>query len=307
MSTQGPRDGSAGPIPGLDLGRLERLTRAMAVIRSGKPLVHGGSLHHPRAVADGLEFQEHRALMPGDDQRRVDWRASARSRRPLVRRYRDERAGEWLICLDRSASMGAAPGVWPRALQLAAGLAYLVMHFEHRVGLALFSARLGHLVPPGRGERAFVGLVRVLAQAQPESAGGASEPECCLRLLDRGRRAVLISDCLRPDALIPALERMGAGSGGAELIHLAAPPPALPLGEQVIADVESGGRRPITVTEETRAAALSRWQDLNRELVHHCRTRHIPYTRVSLGGERADAGWERALLRHLTGRAETLD
>ena len=118
-------------------------------------------------------------MLPGDDPRRVDWRASARARHPLVRRYRDERAGEWLICLDRSASMGLVPDLWPRALQLAAGLAYLIMHFEHRVGLALFSDRVDHLVPPGRGQHAFLALVRALAQAQPEGAGGASEPERC--------------------------------------------------------------------------------------------------------------------------------
>ncbi|AUB82118.1 hypothetical protein THSYN_14945 [Candidatus Thiodictyon syntrophicum] len=310
-------DRSTGPIPGLDLGRLERLTRAVAAIRGGKPLAHGGGLHHPRAVADGLEFQEHRPLLPGDDPRRVDWRASARSRHPLVRRYRDERAGEWVICLDRSASMALVPDLWPRALQLAAGLAYLIMHFEHRVGLALFSARLDHLVQPGRGQHAFLALVRALGQAQPEGAGGASEPERCRPLLDPGRRAILISDYLRPDGMIPALNQLSATSGGVEVLHLAPAPPTLPLGEQVIADVEDGGRRPLIVTVESRAAALARWQALNRDLERHCRARHIPYTRWNLGtglvGNRANGangtaeGWERTLLRHLTGRAEALD
>jgi uncharacterized protein (DUF58 family) len=293
----------------LDLGRLERLTRALKAIRGGKPLVHGGLLRHPRAVADGLEFQEHRPLGPGDDPRRIDWRASARSRHPLVRRYRDERAGEWLICLDRSASMGLVPGVWPRALQLAAGFAYLVMRFEHRVGLALFSGQLDQRVSTGRGERAFLALVRLLSQAQPVSAGWTSAPECCLPLLERGCRAVLISDCLRPDGMIPALDRLGRVGGGVDLLHLAAAPPVLPLGEQVIADVEDGRERPVTVIAESMAAALVRWQVLCRDLAEHCRTRRIPYTRVDLvgGAEPGTAAdWEMALLRHLTNRGYSL-
>ncbi len=290
-------------ITWLDWGRLERLTRALAAIRGGKPLAHGGALHHPRAVADGLEFQEHRPLAPGDDPRRVDWRASARARRPLVRRYRDERAGEWLICLDRSASMGLAPGVWPAALQLAAGLAYLVLHFEHRVGLALFSGRIDQLVPPGRGDRTFLRLVRVLSQARPERLGGASAPECCLPLVDRGRRAVLISDCLRPDAMIPALDRLGATSGGVELLHLIAPPPTLPLGDQILVDGEDGGQRPVTVTAATRGAALGRWQTLNQDLAEHCRRRRITCTQVDPDPPpQTGGGWEGALIRHLSGR-----
>jgi uncharacterized protein (DUF58 family) len=297
------------PIPGLDMTRLERLTRAVAAIRAGKPLVHGGALHHPRAVAEGLEFQEHRAWLPGDDPRRLDWRASARSRHPLVRRYRDERAGEWLLCLDRSASMGLVPAVWTRALQVTAGLAYLIMHFEHRVGLALFSDRIDHLVHSGRGDRAFLAVVRLLGQIRPEPTGGGSRPESCLPLLDRGRRAILVSDCLRPDSMLPALARMAATSGGLEVLHLAAPPPVLPLGARMITDGEDGDQRPVTITAASRVAALRHWEDLNRELSAYCHRRRIPYTRVDLesGTDAADGGWESVLLRHLAGQAAAHD
>ncbi len=286
-------------IPGVTAQGLERLARALMVLRAGKPLAHGGALHRPRAVADGLELEELRPFVPGDDPRRIDWRASARSRADLIRRYRDERAGEWLVCLDRSASMGAATGVWPRALQLAAGALFLILHCEHRVGLVLFGDRLDRVLPPGRGRRAFPALVAPLASALPSPGGGDSRPECCAPLLERGRRAILISDCLRPDAMTGALDRLAAGSGGLELLHLAAPPPALPPGPCTIADAESGATRAIDATAQAQGAAALRYAELQSRLIVHCRKRHIRYTRSEWDAGADD--WECVLLRHFAG------
>ena len=241
-------------------------------------------------------------MLPGDDLRRVDWRASARSRHPQVRRYRDERAGEWLICLDGSASMGAAPGVWRAALQVAAALAYLILRFDHRVGLVQFSDRVDRLRPPGRGRTTFVGLLHLLIEARPRAGGGASAPECCAPLVDRGRQTVLVTDALRPDAMRGALDRIAARGGGIELIHLTAPPPELSPGNQQIEDIESGARRTIAGGPGAGALADHQARELRSVLRHHCRERGIRYTHAPVGPPPdARLDWERVLLSHLGG------
>lgn len=292
------------PIPGLSTAGLDRLTRAVAAIRVGKPLAHGGPLHRMRSVADGIELIELRPLLPGEQARRVDWRASARARRTMVRRYRDERSGEWLICLDASASIGAAPGCWTLARQLAGAFAYLVQHFDHRVGLALFSDRLHAFEPPGRGHSAFLRIVETLARARPRTAGGGSEPECCAPLADPGRRLLLISDCLRADAMIPALERLLARGGGIELIHLQTPPPALPAGIHAIEDAETGERRSIQTGPDCDEAVGGRQARITESLAAHCSARRIPFTRSAASPRPDDPDhWQRVVLAHVTGAA----
>lgn len=289
------------PIPGLHTAGLDRLTRAVAAIRAGKPLAHGGPMHHMRAVADGIELLELRPLLAGESARRVDWRASARSRHPMVRRYRDERSGEWLICLDQSASMGVTTGVWTLGQQLAAASAYLIQHFGHRVGLALFDDRPGTLCPPARGRAAFLRIVQTLAKTRPRPAGGGSRPECCVPLLDRGRRLLLISDCLREDFMIPALDHLLAAGGGAELIQLDAPPPVLVDGPCLIEDAESGERRSIHAGARSDTAARRAREAIGQALAAHCASRRIPHTRAEQAAHPDDPEhWQHIILGHLT-------
>ena len=288
----------------LDEVRLERLARVAGRLLAGRPLHHSGRLPHPRSTPAGLEFLEHRPLMPGDDPRHVDWRASARSRSPLVRRYRDERAGEWLILLDRSASMGAAAGVWPLAQQIAGALAYLLLGLEHRVGLALFSRHLDQAQPPGRGRLAYLALRRTLAAARPRETGGGSRLESCIGLLGRGRQAAVISDFLAPDAMAPAIAQL---RGRCDAVHAfqvigadghgVAPDPwtsnARPFR---LVDSESGVTIDALVSPDLVARVVERRQALASGLEEHCRRQRILYSACPVG-----AAWDRVLLAHLVG------
>lgn len=289
----------ADPLAGLDEARLERLARVAGHLLGGRPLRSGGALPHPRAAAAGLEFLEHRPLMPGDDPRHVDWRASARHRTALVRRYRDERAGEWILCLDRSASMGAAPGVWALAATLTAALAYVLLALEHRVGLATFSSTIDALHPPGRGRATYLGLRRALADALPRGSGGGSRLEACLPLFERGREAAVIGDFLRPDAMAAPLSRL---AGRCRAVHvLQVQGPVLLAGDHgplSLEDAESGQRLDVGAAPELAAAVEERGRSHARALAAHCRSRRIRYTACAVGDD-----WEQALLSHLLGNA----
>ncbi len=115
---------------------------------------------HNRA-GPGLEFLDVRQYTPGDDLRHIDWRQSSRRGQPMVRRYRDESASDWFICIDGSASMGLADK-WQMAVQLASALTYALIYGGHRVALAVFAERIHTYCPTGRGQLQYATVLRHL-------------------------------------------------------------------------------------------------------------------------------------------------
>jgi uncharacterized protein (DUF58 family) len=287
----------SAPPAEIEEARLERLAQVAGRLLRGRPLHQGGHWLHPRPAPGGLEFLDHRPLMPGDDPRHLDWRASARNRQPLVRRYRDERAGEWIICLDRSASMGAAQGVWPLARQLASALSFLLLNLEHRVGLAVFSGGLDGFLPPGRGRTAYVALRRALQSAEPRETGGASRLNACLPVLTRSRQVAVISDFLTPDGMRGDLEGVIARCEAVHLFQVFGEPlEPIPEGPLVIEDAESGERMLTLADRGLTARVADRRTALRRELAGFCRRNGALYSASPVGKP-----WDRVVLDHLVG------
>jgi uncharacterized protein (DUF58 family) len=256
------------------------------------------------AVPAGLEFHEHRPLSPGDDPRHIDWRASARAREPQVRRYRDERAARWFLCLDRSASMGpCAPGVWPLAVTLTVALAYVLIALDHQVGIALFSAGLDRVQPPGRGRGAYLGNRRLLAEAAAQASGGASRPAACLPLT-HGASLALVSDFLAPDGMAGDLERLNAQAPGLHALQVLGPPAALGQtpGDPTVADAETGERLVVHLGPDAGATLAARQAGLAADLARRCRRLGVVYSLNRVG-----TPWDLALLAHLTGRPGRLE
>jgi uncharacterized protein (DUF58 family) len=304
------------PLDALDVGRLQRLSALVGERLAGRPLHQGGSLLGRQATG-GQDFLEHRAFVAGDDPRRIDWRASARRQEPVVRRYRDQHASDWLIALDRSASMGVG-GTWPLALQLAAAAAFVLTAHGHRLLLALFSSQLDGAAGPGRCQQTLGAIYALLRASSPQPPSGhwpawpgteqdgpasagaeckqaGSAPECCLSLARR-RRMLLISDCLRADGMRDALTVLSAASAGVELIRVAAPLPAL-SGERVVVDAETGERRRLQCSTGVVQRAEQNSRRLFDALDAHCRRLAVALTVADIG-----ASWEQALLSHLLGR-----
>ena len=158
------------PLALVDSTELKGLTRAADRLLVGSPLLAPGSRCHRRRAGSGLEFRDFRDFAPGDDPRNIDWRASARSSVAQIRRHYDDRAADWVLCLDRSASMTVgARRKWHLALQLAAAFAYLLLDLDHRVGLVVFSDQVDDMRRPGRGRSAYAQLLRRLYAAEPGS------------------------------------------------------------------------------------------------------------------------------------------
>jgi uncharacterized protein (DUF58 family) len=119
--------------------------------------------YHSVFKGQGMEFSEVREYQSGDEVRTIDWNVSARMRRLFVKRYVEERELTVLLIVDCSGSSRFGTGERDKqsmAAELAAVLALTATRNNDRVGLILCSDRIEHVVPPRKGRRHALRLVR---------------------------------------------------------------------------------------------------------------------------------------------------
>jgi uncharacterized protein (DUF58 family) len=118
----------------------------------------------------GMEFAEVREYQAGDEVRSIDWNVTARMRRPFVKRYIEERELTVLLAVDLSGSERfGTRGRFKSELasELAAVLAMSAIRNNDRVGAVLFTDRIEHVVPPRKGRRHALRLMRDLLVFAP--------------------------------------------------------------------------------------------------------------------------------------------
>ncbi len=122
----------------------------------------------------GMEFSEVREYQPGDEVRSIDWNVTARMRRPYVKRYIEERELTVMLAVDLSGSerFGTRRRFKSElASELAAVLAMTAIRNNDRVGILLFTDRVEHVVPPRKGRRHALRLIRDLLVFEPRGRG----------------------------------------------------------------------------------------------------------------------------------------
>ena len=122
----------------------------------------------------GMEFSEVREYQPGDEVRSIDWNVTARMRKPYVKRYIEERELTVMLAVDLSGSerFGTRTRFKSElASELAAVLAMSAIRNNDRVGAVLFTDRIEHVVPPRKGRRHALRLMRDLLAFEPEGRG----------------------------------------------------------------------------------------------------------------------------------------
>jgi uncharacterized protein (DUF58 family) len=118
----------------------------------------------------GMEFAEVREYQPGDEVRAIDWHVSARMGRPFVKRYVEERELTVMLALDVSGSSRFGTGACFKGelvTELATVLALAAVRNNDRVGLLCFTDRVEHALPPRKGRRHALRLVRDLLVVPP--------------------------------------------------------------------------------------------------------------------------------------------
>lgn len=122
----------------------------------------------------GMEFSEVREYLPGDDIRSIDWNVTARTGHPYIKKFEEERELTIMFVVDASGS--GAFGSTKRfkaelAAELCAVLAFSATRNNDRVGLVMFSDRVEKVVPPQKGRRHVLRVVRELLYSEPEGTG----------------------------------------------------------------------------------------------------------------------------------------
>ncbi|MEK7389985.1 MAG: DUF58 domain-containing protein [Elusimicrobiota bacterium] len=147
----------------------------------------------------GMEFSSVREYAEGDDPRDIDRNVSARTGKPFVRQYVEERELTVVIAVDLSASQsfGSADRLKREAaVEIAAALAFAAFQNNDKVGLAVFTQSLERFVPPRKGRRHVLAVIREILAFEPRGKGTALSPslERITRMLKRRCILVLVSD-----------------------------------------------------------------------------------------------------------------
>lgn len=122
----------------------------------------------------GMEFSEVREYEPGDDVRNIDWNVTARTGHPYVKKHVEERELTVLLVVDLSGSEQFGTRTRFKAelaAELAAVLALSAVRNNDRVGMLIFSDHVEHVVPPRKGRRHALRLIRDVLAFRPRGRG----------------------------------------------------------------------------------------------------------------------------------------
>ena len=122
----------------------------------------------------GMEFDEVREYLPGDDVRSIDWNVTARQGRPFIKRFQEERELTVFFVVDCSASGrfgGTSVTLNDLAAELCATLAFSAVKSNDKVGLLLFTDRIERFIPPAKGATHAMRMIREVLGYTPEGEG----------------------------------------------------------------------------------------------------------------------------------------
>ena len=163
----------------------------------------------------GIDFDQVREYVAGDEVRTIDWNVTARAGRPFVKQYREERELTLMLLVDVSASGAFGSGAQQKrelAAELACVLALAATRNNDKVGVILFSDRIEAMIPPAKGRSHALRVVREILGCEP-AGRGTNIPqalELATQLNKHRAVVVLISDLeVGPDRAraLAALER----------------------------------------------------------------------------------------------------
>ncbi len=272
-----------GQIPGqrfIDPDVLARIDNLELVAHG---VVDGfiSGLHRSPMLGMSVDFAEHRAYVPGDDVRLIDWRVFARTDRLYVKQFEADTNANLHLVLDISASMDFGSGTVSKleyAKFLAASLAYLSTRQRDRIGLFTFNNDIVDFIPTS-----IKHFSRVLHTLDKVTAGGVSDYQLPLeKIAERLRRrslVVLISDLYEtPARLLAAMNQLRYRGNELIVFHLLDPLElSLNIGEvSSVEDMETGINLPIA-SEQFRDGYRQLVQDHQAELERKLGASQIDY------------------------------
>jgi uncharacterized protein (DUF58 family) len=159
--------------------------------------------YHSVFKGRGMDFDEVREYSPGDEVRTIDWNVTARAGRPFVKKFTEERELTIFLLVDISASGNFGSGTMSKrdlAAELASVLAFSAIRNSDKVGLLLYTDQVEKYLPPKKGRRHVLRVVRDILYHTPAAIGTDTVKalDIANRLLHRRAVVFLISDFETP-------------------------------------------------------------------------------------------------------------
>ena len=281
------------------LAKLKRLYLRARVVVDGVMI----GIHPSRAKGLSSEFEDHREYSPGDDLRRIDWKAYGKFDRYFIKEYRETTNLKAYIILDSSSSMGYASDGWSKfdyGSTLTASLAYLMLKQQDAVGLITFSNKIEKVIPPKAIHEYLFAILRELEERNPrgETRTGAVLQELAGSLRKRGL-VILISDLLdNPEEVLKGLKQLRSRGNDIIVYHiLDRDELEFPFKEATLFQDLEEDLKLLTDPYAVRSAYLKTIGTLIEDYRRSCASERIDYFLLD-----TSVGLDRGLNRYLTWR-----
>lgn len=259
---------------------LEALRRRLSLrARSGS----GGERVASRR-GSSAEFLEHRPYAAGDDLRRMDWLAFARTGAPVLKLFRAEEDVVVRLVVDASGSLdfGDPPKLLV-AKRLAAAIGYMALASSERAQVLTAGEGLVRVREPVRGRGALAALLRELdAVTASRGTDLARAIDGAVLRAERPGMLVVTSDFFDPGPFDDALGRAAAAGHDVALVQVLAPEEIEPPwdGDLALEDAESGATLDVTLDDRAAEAYRERLEGLFAMLRTTAKRLRAPYVRV---------------------------
>jgi uncharacterized protein (DUF58 family) len=233
--------------------RIEIATRKMVSdVMSGQ--------YKSQFKGQGMQFSEHRLYVEGDDIRHIDWKVSARTRDPMIKKYEEERELTVFLVVDvsKSGDFGSAGKLKAEvAAEIGGMLSYAAMYSGDKVGALLFAGEVELIVPPKKGQMHSLRIIREILGHESTTPGTElkSALEAAGRIMKHSGVVFVISDFMSK-GYESALNRLGRRH---DVIAISVADPRereIPnIGQILLTDPESGEERLV----DTGSYAFRKW------------------------------------------------
>jgi len=276
---------------------LEALRRRMQVrARSGR-----GGEHIAKRRGSSAEFLEHRPYAPGDDLRRIDWLAFARTGEPVFKLFRAEEDVIVRLVVDASRSLDAgSPRKLLVAQKLAAAIGYMALASSERAQVIAASDGLSRVREPTRGRGSLAKLLRELDEIAPLGGTDLSRAiDGVVLRSDRPGMLVVVSDFMDPGPFDAAITRAASAGHDVAMVQVLSPEEIAPTfeGDLALEDAETGAVVEVTVDARAIEAYVARLNALLMALRALARKHRATYVRATTNEPLL------AVIRRFVGRA----
>lgn len=235
--------------------------------------------YHSSFRGQGLDFDDYREYQHGDEIRFIDWNVTARMGQPFVRKFREERELSAVLAVDVSGSTQYGSRHLSKrevAAEAAAILGFSALENGDKIGLLLFAGEPLVFVPPAKGTRHLLRIVREILAAKPAHKGTSIEKACRFLLHTLRRRALVF---MLSDFFADPLDRpLGTLSHKHEIIALRLNDPLekrIPgVGRVVMQDAETSLESLVNTSNQNLRMAYRKLMRRHREGVDRLLRKH---------------------------------